>query len=43
MAASLMLDPSATPKKNEPMVPLRYETELLASRWCVPTANALKQ
>jgi len=42
MSASLLLDPNATPKRNEPMAPLRYETELLAGRWCVPTANALK-
>lgn len=42
MSASLLADPSATPKRGEPMVPLRYETEPLAGRWCVPTAEALK-
>ena len=42
MSLKLLQDPNYTPRKNDIKAGLRYETEPMAGRWCVPTAEALK-
>jgi hypothetical protein len=41
-AADLMAKPTDTMKATDLNTPLRYETELMASRWCVPSSKALE-